>query len=116
MESCSQNHFKIFFKLLIFFFLVLLTLQNCTVPPWACTNTAQGPSLLAFAFGVYHSVTNNQRCGIKWEHCELSSPHVLYVLCMYIYIIFAAKRVRWHIMGWGESGANLRERKCFNFS
>lgn len=101
MESCSQNHFKIFFKLLIFFFLVWLTLQNCTVPPWACTNTAQGPSLLAFASGVYHRRANNQRRGIKWERCELSSPHVLYVLCMYVYIIFAAERVRWHIMGWG---------------
>lgn len=92
MESCSQNHFKIFFKLFIFFFRVLLTLQNCTVLPRAWTNTAQGPSLLAFALGVYHR-RDNLRRGIQWEHCELSSPRVLYVLCMYVYIIIAAKRV-----------------------
>lgn len=92
VESCSQNHFKVFFKLLIFLFLVLLTLQNCTALPRACTNTAQGPSPSAFAFGVCHRCDNPRRGIIKWEHCKLSS-HVLYVLCMYVYIIIAARRV-----------------------
>jgi hypothetical protein len=66
MESCSQNHFKIFFKLLILFFSVLLTLQNCTVLPRACTNTAKELFLCGlFAFAICHRYDKQSK---KWNH------------------------------------------------
>lgn len=107
MESCSQNHFKIFFKLLIFFFRVWLTLQNCTVPPWACTNTAQSPSLLAFAFGVYHrrgkqSKTRNQVGAFRavFSSCSVC---IMYV-CIY-YFCCREGQMAHHGLGggWGKS-------------
>lgn len=94
---------------------MLLTLQNCTELPRACTNLAQGLSLLAFLLSGYAiGVTNNPESGIiKWEHCELSSPCVLYVFCMYVcmYYYYCQEGL---MARQGSGWDDLREGKCFN--
>ena len=104
MES-SQNHFKIFFKLLIFFFLVLLTLQNCTELHGPVLTPLKVSLSVAFLLsGHAVGVTHNPESGIiMWEHCKLSS-HFLYVLCMYVLLLLLPRGSD------GTSGVGGRDR------
>lgn len=113
MESCSQNHFKIFFKLLIFF-MVLLDTAELYRTPRARTNPAQGlPLCCLFAFGTCHRRDTQSR---KWNHYVGALPAVfsscsvcIMYVCMYYYYCQEGLMAR---QGW-RLGTNLREGKRF---
>lgn len=75
--------------------MVLLTLQNCTELHGPVLTLLKVSLSVAFLLsGHAIGVTHNPESGIiMWEHCQLPSPHVLYVFCMYVRIIITAKRV-----------------------
>lgn len=84
MESCSQNHFKIFCKLFIFFFSVLLTPQDCTVLLQACAHTAEGLSV-GFCFcdmpWVWQTIQEVKSSSVGIAH----HPLVFCVSCLCYY-------------------------------
>lgn len=111
MESCSQNHFKIF--LAVFFFLVSLTLQNCTELPWACTNRSLsvGLSPLGCASGMTAPEKWNPEVGALRAVSSSCSICIMYV-CMYDYCCPEDLTARLGVREGGDS----KSRKVLSFS
>lgn len=105
MESCSQNHFKIFLKLLILFFLVLWTLQPYPVLPRPVWTLWKASLCRHFVICDMPSVWQSE----QWSHSvgalrAISSRSLctMYV-CMYYYCCQEGLMACCGAAGWGSA-------------
>lgn len=101
MESCSQNHFKIFSKLLIF--LGVVDTADLSSAPTACTDTVEGLPLSAFCH-LWYAIGVTIRAVESFSGSTARYPLMfsMYYVCMYYYYCCQeGLMARCGVGGWG---------------